>query len=158
MRINTIALSGIDLCIDVVGRRRLLKLSGRLRDVADEKIAVGFDMGHWGERNWDWDCVEPLANPLCNTTACALGHAAMIPSFRSQGLKLVWSGRRLHETGRASVFFGDAEGTEAGEAFFRITEDVARALFGGSFSRGHRTSRQVAGAIERLVRAAEKVS
>lgn len=60
-----------------IGIRRLRKLQDRLREVNP----LLFYMGEWGFS-------EDNGRPACGTSACALGWATSIPSFRKQGLRM----------------------------------------------------------------------
>jgi hypothetical protein len=66
----------------------------------------------------------------CGTTACALGHAGFIPSFRKAGLKSVvnergWGGR-VKFTNKQGVTYTDYD---AGLAFFDLSNNEADWLF-----------------------------
>lgn len=63
-----------------MNKRRLLKLADLLEADAKRKRGVQFDLGTWGE----FDSGEPAVS--CNTTACAMGLAALSGAFARQGL------------------------------------------------------------------------
>lgn len=64
---------------DYIFKRRLLKLADHLDDVPRNKFDYNSYVGEdWGGK----------ANLSCGTTACALGWATTIPSFRRLGLYL----------------------------------------------------------------------
>lgn len=60
-------------------KNRLLLLAEHLEKLPNKR----FDFRHWVGPDWNGD-----AN-LCNTTACALGHATTIPELADAGLILV---------------------------------------------------------------------
>lgn len=64
---------------DYIYKRRLLKLANFLEKLPPER----FGFATWVGYNW-----EGKANLSCGTTACALGWASTIPSFRKLGLRL----------------------------------------------------------------------
>ncbi len=135
MRIGRRTIIDEDLIMARVGRRRLRKLADYLRTVPPKV----FDMNIWCKKKG------------CGTVACALGHAAQIPSFKRAGLHFEWF---THHRDEAIVRFGEFDGTEAAEAFFGITGALAYGLF-GSRRGGHATAKQVARAIERACDASE---
>ena len=64
---------------DYIYKRRLLKLADRLDTVIEKQ----FNFGKWvGD---DWQGKQDLS---CGTSACSLGWASTIPSFRKLGLRL----------------------------------------------------------------------
>ena len=95
--------------------KRLLKLADHLDTVRPK----AFDM-----RVWKSDC---------GTTACALGHACDIPSFRRLGLKIeietvIYSdGLVGHD--QHFVMYGGNEGYDAADALFGITRSESWCLF-----------------------------
>lgn len=103
--------------------KRLLKLADRLYTVPNRK----FDLGCWE----------------CDTTACAVGYACMMPSFKKAGLKLV---------GSVPTYKG-LDGFQAAAEFFGLTYADTSALFSPiSNPLGYRaTPKQVAKQIRRLV-------
>lgn len=64
---------------DYIYKRRLLKLA----DFLDELPPTRFNYESWVGDSW-----EGRSNLSCGTTACALGWATTIPSFRKLGLRL----------------------------------------------------------------------
>lgn len=64
---------------DYVYEQRLLKLAAHLDKVRPSR----FDFARWAGDDW-----KGKANLSCGTTACALGLATTIPSFRRLGLRL----------------------------------------------------------------------
>jgi hypothetical protein len=87
--------------------KRLLKLADYLATVPRRR----FNIGTWVEEN------------TCGTTACALGHAGLMPSFRKAGLR-----SEPDEFG-GDVFFEGQRSEEAGAAFFGLTYEEASYLF-----------------------------
>jgi hypothetical protein len=117
--------------------RRLLKLADiltKFRPVKGKK----FDMTTWGRHALDHN-PEKEAN-FCGTAACALGHAAMDKGFRRAGLKMVWDTTNYDDNGfyygegmpqayQANIYFNDAEGQNAGAAFFGLSYNEAYDVF-----------------------------
>jgi hypothetical protein len=69
--------------------------------------------------------VDPV-KVQCGAAACACGHAALMPEFQSQGLKLVvpvWGARH------AQPFYEGREGWAAIENFFGLNDSWAQYLF-----------------------------
>lgn len=97
--------------ISAVGRRRMLKLARLLEKDAKDKKGIKFDM-------WTWGFVNDEKNKLsCQTTACAMGLAALSGAFRSAGLvakipkngffiRFKFKGRRLEGVSAAVKLFG----------------------------------------------------
>jgi hypothetical protein len=114
---------------DAVGRRRLLKLAA----VLDETNPDHFDMTVWG----------------CRTAACALGTAALIPSFRKQGLRLKRSDRRRWLPAPGKVTFRRHHGILAAMEFFRLDYPAAAAifLFGSARTRPDEVANRIRGLI-----------
>lgn len=131
------------------GNRRLLKLADFLEKLSRKR----FDYSCWvGE---DWEGKQDLS---CGTTACALGWATTIPSFRRVGLRLVAGDVRLRLVAGDVQFGRGVWGTDAAEKFFGITADQAENIF----ARQHQidmattTPKMVAGWIRRLVKSRER--
>jgi hypothetical protein len=103
--------------------RRLRKLADILENLQSDRR---FNMGTWGEHGLEH---HPDEN-FCGTTACALGHAAMDPEFRRDGLSLEWE---RNENGyRAAVVLKDHDelrGAAAGAEFFGLTQNEASFVF-----------------------------
>jgi len=112
-----------------VRTRRLTRLADYLAALPKTKK---FDMSTWGEHFGDHD---PAEQNYCGTQACALGHAAMIPAFRKQGLKIEWTEHEAEpQTGHkawwdAEVLYDGKIAHQAGEAFFGLTSYEANDLF-----------------------------
>lgn len=91
---------------------------------------------------------------FCNTSACVLGHAALIPEFKKLGL-----GIKFYTHGQLSAdsaVGGDVVlsagghryfGVDAGKVFFGLTDGEAKALFHGNWS----TPKEAAKVVEALV-------
>jgi hypothetical protein len=133
----------------------LLLLATRLEQIAeagDRVGPIGFDMRDW----IDFEDREHV----CGTTACAMGHAALMPEFQAEGLHFRdHTGRGLftaEEVNRSVVEEIETPTLVAGDrfityltiaSFFEIHECVARTIFGGN----PRSPRQVAWQIRTLV-------
>jgi hypothetical protein len=111
---------------------RLLKLAEFLEALPPERL----DMEIWASRRFD-----PAD---CGTCACAFGWAATIPEFRELGLEL-----DISEFGSGSVWYQRTSGFAAAEAFFGLSIEDAKSLF-GNFDRG-RTPKDVARDIRNLI-------
>ncbi len=109
-----------------MNKRRLLKLAEFLEKVPRKR----FDYASWvGD---DWGGKQDLS---CGTTACAMGWACTIPSFRKAGLKLknsLLDGTSLRTAYYTSnvPYFNGFEGFDAAALFFDIDLRDARYLFG----------------------------
>lgn len=102
-----------------INKRKLLKLAKLLEDDARRKKGIKFDLGFWG-------IVEDKSNPLsCNTTACAMGLAALSGKFK--GLEARVSPLA---GGMEVVYDKRAFGFEAAAQLFNIPYEVAVWLFG----------------------------
>ncbi len=157
---------------DKVGLKRLATLAAFLRTIPKSAFNIGSWVtqptvagkslpGRYGGPN-DYDTIKAGITPkdmhTCGTTACALGWAATIPSFRRAGLKLVYA-----ERGYGDVWFGktpddpdDAVSAfDAGAEFFRIPEEVSEHFFSpGEYTQDNEevTPKMVAARIERYVK------
>lgn len=74
-----------------------------------------------------------LVEGFCNSPACVLGHAALIPEFQKKGLYVDITGDYL-QTYRPGVVYISADfeaqvGIEAGQAFFNLSSEHAEVLF-----------------------------
>ena len=96
-------------------------------------------------------------DPVCGTTCCALGYAALDPDFRDQGLELVafsWNSASANDSDRKTVVlksipefnefintpeardfaflpeFNESNGFAAGSDFFGISTDASFYIFG----------------------------
>ncbi len=110
--------------------KRLLTLADHLDTVPKRE----FDMAYW----------------KCGTTACAIGHACSIPSFRRAGLKLV--GAQIYDDGAPYIQhypeFDDEVGFDAAANFFDIDDREAESLFG---YREPETPKRVAKRIRKFI-------
>lgn len=104
-------------------KRRLLKLAKFLERLPKKR----FDFGQWvGD---DWKGKKDLS---CGTTACALGWATAIPSFRKAGLRLKSYGFTSYPRGGYVTLKGhdnSLSSEEAAAQVFGITENEATYLF-----------------------------
>ena len=127
------------------GARRLLKLARLLEKVPPDK----FSMRAW-VHNWV-GTHGPIKPGDCNTTACAMGWAVMVPELHNAGLRLVggyptikYKGRNWHGYSAAKVLFG-------------VTYSEAHVLFSSvntkSRARDNETPVQCAKRIRRFVTA-----
>lgn len=82
----------------------------------------------------------------CATAACALGWAAMNPTFMKKGLRLIMAGY----ANKKIPAFKRARGVPAGAKFFGISEGEAGSVFTPSNARGD-TPRAVARQVQRLI-------
>lgn len=113
-----------------MNKKRLQKLADHLRTVPAAKL----DMNIWS----------------CGTSACAMGHACTIPSFKRAGLRLV----RLENAEGKEHFYPDFKGASdfgAAEEFFDIKYSVAEHLFSSFEYRGRPSPATVAKRIESVI-------
>jgi hypothetical protein len=131
--------------------RRLTKLADFLENLPVERPKGKFDMDSWGEHKGKH---PPSEKNYCGFSACALGWATTIPSFKRAGLQAEWTRySRPSETldwGLTVVFEGK-DGTDAGIKFFDINYVSARILFSGQL----KTRKSVVRAIRYLVKHGE---
>lgn len=118
----------------LVKRKRLEKLA----DFLDKLPTKGFNL-HWWKRS------------NCTTTACAIGHACSIPSFRRAGL-----GLKVHETdsdGFTTYYpvFKHHSAVWAVESFFGLTNYQAEELFYPSYYPEKATPKMVARRIRKFL-------
>jgi hypothetical protein len=139
-----------------MNKRRLLKLADLLEADAANKKGVKFDLNDWakpadGRRFFEGDERVPVS---CNTSACAMGLAAISGAFKRSGLKYelqenVWTG------GFSLVpTFNGKSGFDAAEALFEISSLTAEYLFDSDYyakSRGAHAELAVAARIRKLV-------
>lgn len=123
------------------------KQKARLRKLADylSKLKPDahrkFDMGSWFETTIEKIKVNPktgVCTTVCGTSACALGHAALIPEFQKAGLRLV-----VNKDGSGHVRYRGATGTEAAETFFGLIHFHSELLFGGIPSTPKKKAREI---------------
>lgn len=104
-------------------RRRLLQIARtRRHEIACQppwggKRSFAFGLGIWILRD---------DSAACNgSTACVLGHAALLPEFQDAGLKIRFSfGSKL-----GTIAYKGFENIRAGQAFFGLNDLEARRLF-----------------------------
>lgn len=91
--------------------------------------------------------------PNCGTPACALGSACLHPPFIKQGLKLVKE-RTRYETLIYPRTRNGAEGFDAGQEFFGITNSESMYLFSPETYEYKRkvTARDVANRVRKLIK------
>lgn len=121
-----------------VGNARLLKLCTERLDT----LPPGrYNHSHWVGGDWGGK-----TNLSCGTTACAMGWATTIPSFRRLGLKLDPVHRR--------IIYGDSwGGFPSAMRLFHITYDDAERLFGhAGWGKVRPTARRVARRIRQFVK------
>jgi len=130
---------------------KLIEFMESLPRSANEK----FDMGAWVQHDGE-DHEHPVGQIVdaskdlkhCGTSACALGWATAVPSFRKAGLK-VWS--NPHNVTELNL-----ENFDAAAAFFGLTQDQSFALFGSPDSdtdiRHAKTPKQWAKGARKLMR------
>jgi hypothetical protein len=129
-----------------VNKRRLTKLA----DYLDSLPARKFDLDHWVEK-YDKDFPrEDGKKHKCGTTACALGHAGLIPSFRRAGLRTImpegWNRGKVELDGLES-------GMAAAKLFFNLPEEEANYLFMPESYGVRQGPKTVAKRIRRLIKA-----
>ena len=118
-----------------------------------------YNQGTWFDGEVDTIRANSQEDPLvansiipegfCGTAACVLGHAAVDPTFRKEGLFVrLWSPHEESNVGRQDIIYIDPESDEsddgfgpvefedyeAGMEFFGLTETQASALFGAAQS------------------------
>jgi hypothetical protein len=123
-----------------VAKRRLLKLADKLDEVAeDNKLRRQFDLDSWKS--------DTYKRGTCNSTACACGFAASIPSFKKQGLRVVEDGDYYDNDTNKEVIqyelkYAGYESLEAAEKFFYLEdwEDADYLFFPGCYPENKRKS------------------
>lgn len=125
--------------------KRLLRLAKFLRRVPKRR----FNMMIWASGLF---CGRPKeVEHKCGTSACALGWASSIPSFKRDGLIL----KNDFDSDEAYVFFDGVDGYCAASRFFEIGYESAKYLFDSEYgwvNRNKETPKQVAERIERFVK------
>lgn len=115
-------------------KKLLLKLAALLDVVPDDK----FDM-HW----WGFGDARMGTEPLCSSSACALGWATIIPECKRAGLQLVAAPGDAY----AHIRLGDEINSNAAATLFGITYGQAIDLF----ESGRSTPKLKAAQIRRMV-------
>ena len=120
------------MAISKLAARRLTKLADYMETVKNSR----FDMREWVAHKGDSYRLDnhhsiktasdiPMVMAECGMSACALGYAAMIPSFRRAGLTLELGG-----VGEAyPVTPSGRTGFNAASEFFNITHHQSEVLF-----------------------------
>lgn len=117
--------------------KRMLKLRTRLLEISKTKKKViacpvpwdGVQEIHFNMDDW-FNVDEDQDEDFCSTSACVLGHAALMPEFQKLGLKV-----RMYDTTTgdiprpAGVDFDKYSDYSAGKHFFELTDFEANALF-----------------------------
>ena len=132
---------------------RLSVLAAHLKNVSNKKFNLGYWVGHEYnyERTSNVEIVKAVCDHSCGTTACALGHAASIPSFRRAGLKY------FVEYDGADILYKNSHNFVAGEHFFNISLEDSRYLFSpDEYNNGRKGKSYVIRRIEALIRKSEK--
>lgn len=137
---------------------KLNKLAKYLDRLPVKEGVLEFDMGHWFHRLEGDDKPEKIVvrngvcveEGFCGTSACMLGHAALMPENVEQGLMI---GGRNTIVLRAKNGTVKATDDDAGAKFFGLTQDQAAFLFFGAWD----TPKEGAEAIRLLIKAGGKV-
>ncbi len=134
--------------MNATGKRRLLKLADFLAKLP-RSSAKAFDMSTLSE-------VPKDGRPACGTSACALGWATAVPSFRKAGLHLTRGGGVRLKGTRTKWYIEVAMG------FFDLEYNEARHLFSmrekPSESEGATARRAAVKRIRDLVKEKENVA
>lgn len=125
-----------------VGNRRLLKLAAFLRKLPRKR----FDYCTWTGDNW-----KGAQDLSCGTTACALGWAATMPTFRRLGLYLNVYGTPELPGARGREWW-ESPAIVAASRLFSITTNQAGMLFAPDEDEEDATPKYVARKIERFVK------
>jgi hypothetical protein len=144
-----------------VNKERLLKLAKYLNSL---KITpeVKYDQNNWGVMNFKPSELKvgpkcEVKEGFCKTSACALGHAALMPEFQRLGLHVEWregystNGTRTYN---ASIRLKGSDETDefrVGAKFFGLSEHQAHIIFGS----GSMNSKEKAAQIRKMVNAAK---
>ena len=128
-----------------MNKKRLEKLA----DYLDALPARKFDLDHWVlsyERGYDRDKGK---KSKCGTTACALGHAGLIKSFRRAGLKTeIKEGETVGNVTLKNL----GTGLYAAEIFFGLSNREANYLFMPEYYGRRQGPKTVARRIRMLIR------
>ena len=103
-----------------MNRKRLRILQRRLESVVEKNYAQ----------------TRYYCKDECGTSACALGHACLIPSFQRDGLVL---GRKSIPKLRRTSLVGE----DAAAVFFGISRDTAYSIFGYGVCTAKRKAKQI---------------
>lgn len=94
---------------------------------------VGFDLGVWIHTDEDYIKLDdegqllPVPEDFCGSSACVLGHAALMPELNRHGLHIVM--QEYDPLIPDGIGFGGHEDFYAGKEFFGLTDFEAHALF-----------------------------
>lgn len=126
-----------------MNKARLLKLAGLLEADAANRKGIMFDMSTWGR-------ISDAKNPVsCNTTACAMGLAAISGKFKRAGL-----GYRMRGLNQILITMRGRDGAiSAAAELFDIPECQAHVLFTvwRGTGRGARSERALARRLREFV-------
>jgi hypothetical protein len=146
---------------------RLLLLASFLENL---KSPIDFDLKYWASADLAYSAnltkdnakaklapeaintikLRKKAEPECGYSACAIGHAAMMPEFRSLGLYMTYSGVTV---GRLVPYFDGCREWNAVEKFFDISIEQAIKLFTDDhYNSRDPSAKDVAKAIRKFVR------
>jgi hypothetical protein len=128
-------------------KRRLKLLVKYLRNLPRTRK---FNQAVWAEHKLDGHA--PPSENFCGTSACVLGHAAMIPAFRRAGLKLRWDKNTTENVWSAMVCYGRSKDGDAGKRFFGLSCSESHDLFIDSWRSPRRRKIRE---IERLIKATD---
>lgn len=126
----------------------------RLKTLADFLKTIPttrFNLSTWrNDTSEDYDGEEFISNlelkSNCNTTACAIGWAGVIPEFISAGFSI-----RQEENGCEVPCFGRLEEWSAVEEFFDLIPEQARYFFSPSFYPDRKNPKHVIDRIEHVI-------
>jgi hypothetical protein len=112
-----------------MNKRRLLKLADLLEADAKDRKGIKFDLDTWGYTSKRSLAVNdgPIPAVSCETTACAMGLAALSGAFKREGL--TYTVRDTPSFMQVDVKMGRAEGLDAAAKLFGITRTTAGWLF-----------------------------
>lgn len=85
------------------------------------------DMNTWFQGDQEFKGHQKIRRVRCGYTACALGTAALNPTFQRQGLYL--ENGHSEPDNMAEVYYRNVDGIEAGAQFFGIQNTSAIYLF-----------------------------
>jgi hypothetical protein len=136
--------------IVAMNKKRLLKLADYLETVPRKR----FNMDHWASAKFCGKPKEPEHE--CGTSACALGWACTIPSFKRAGLKFIECGSNFWTHIDLVPDFEGSTGYGAAASLFGIRYSQAEWLF--SPESPARTPKQVAKRIRKFVESDGKIA
>lgn len=114
------------MALSKIAKRRLTTLI-RFMSSLPRSANRHFDMESWFSHSGDHEIKGAITQRImrdCGTTACALGWACTIPSFRKAGLHL--------EVGFRAPMYGGVIGLSSATRFFEITGLQSLDLFDGT--------------------------